>query len=317
MHAARSEKSTIREIWIDVLKRYDRQHSGSTGLLYVMLPGAEGREIDLLVEHNLIELTEIGSIAQESMTRIAAVESSPLAVGVLQRKFPGLKIYQTNFAALVRGHGLLSYPQGDERNCCRARVINLDLNETLAVRDDGSAAFPILIWIQKLGEMHAAYPRLDWCLYLTLHGEVHWTKQLSETVRIYLQENFGRAELFSRYARTLLGAELHEQIFSGAGELDVAALPREQQQKILMAFVPKKIADLVRTQHWRLETESNLRYGQPGHAPMVTWIIHFKHDLRAAGIPDAVYVESLNGVLAVAGRIELDGSVIQDGEEES
>lgn len=84
-----------------------------------------------------------------------------------------------------------------------------------------------------------------------------------------------------------------------------------------MAFVPKKIADLVRTQHWRIETECNLCYGQPGNAPMVTWILHFRHDPRAAGIPDAVYIETVNRVLASAGRIEPDGGVVSDCGEEN
>ena len=214
MRAERSEKIVVRELWIRTLKRYDRDYQHPDELLYVTLPGAEGREIELLLEHRLIRLTEVGSITQESMTRIAAIESSSLAVGSLQRKYPGLKIYQTNFGGLVRGDGLLTYPQGDEKACCRARVINLDLNETLAPQSDINVSFPVLIWIQKLGELHAANPRLDWCLYLTLHGEVHWTQHVSETVRSFLRENFERAEMFCRHARAVLGAKLHAQISS-------------------------------------------------------------------------------------------------------
>ena len=61
------------------------------------------------------------------MARIAAVESSKLAVGALQKKFPGLKIYETDFRGLIRGDGLTAYPVGEHKDCCRARVINLDL----------------------------------------------------------------------------------------------------------------------------------------------------------------------------------------------
>lgn len=84
------------------------------------------------------------------------------------------------------------------------------------------------------------------------------------------------------------------------------------QQKVLMAFVPKKIADLVRPQMWRLDTKVNLRYGQLGHAPMVTWIINFNFDNRAAGRPDAVYLDSVNGILATAGHIDGQGTVVPD-----
>src|SRR5690606_6308418 len=129
--------------------------------------------------------------------RIAAIESNKLAVGRLQKKFPGLKIYETNFNGLIRGDGLINYPDGEHRQCCRARVVNLDLNELLIHRD---GSFSILTWIRKLGEIHAVAPRLDWCLYLTLHGEVRWTPQASQGVQQFLRENFMRAQPFAEAA---------------------------------------------------------------------------------------------------------------------
>jgi hypothetical protein len=264
MHAVRAEKAAIRSLWLKTLDVYDKKYPSPTELLYVTLPGAEGIEIGLLAENNFIQLTETGGISQESMLRIAAIESSKLAVGALQKKYPGLKIYETDFKGLIRGDGLTSYPTGEHKNCCRARVINLDMNEILA---HDEASFPILAWIQKLGEMHAVAPRVDWCLYLTLHGEVHWTPDACHAVRQFLCENFTRAQQFATAARSLLGEVLFDEI-AGDNEIDFSTLSRELQQKVLMAFVPKKIADLVRPQMWRLDTKVNLRYGQPGHAPM-------------------------------------------------
>jgi hypothetical protein len=308
MHAARSEKKAVRSLWLQTLGAYSEKYPNQKELLYVTLPGAEGIEIGLLAEHEFIRLTETGGISQESMFRIAAIESSKPAVGALQKKFPGLKIYETDFKGLIRGDGLTSYPTGEHKNCCRARIINLDMNEILTY--DG-ASFPILAWIQKLGEMHAAAPRIDWCLYLTLHGEVRWTSEACHAVRQFLSENFARALQFASSARSLLGNDLFDKI-AGDGELHFPDLNRELQQKILMTFVPKKIADLVRSQMWRLETRANLRYGQSGHAPMVTWIIDFTFDSRAAGRPDAVYLDSVNGILAAAGQIDSQGRVVPD-----
>ena len=305
MTAVRSEKVTIRKLWIKALKAYDQKHPNSQELLYVTLPGAEGHEIELLAKEKLIKLTELGGIAQELMKRVAAIESNKMAVGTLQKKYPGLKIYETNFAGLIHGDGLLVYPTGEHRDCCRARVLNLDLNEVLTATE---SSFPILTWIQKLGEIHAAAPRIDWCLYLTLHGEVRWTSEVSNSIRQFLRENFVRAQKFSDLARLVLGEKLFNDVYSN-NQVDFSGLERELQQKILMTFVPKKIADLVRPQMWRLDTKVNLRYGRPGRAPMVTWIIDFISDARAAATPDAVYIDSVNGILTSAGSIDDKGKI--------
>jgi len=308
MQANRPEKAAVRAFWIETLKSYNRRYPDPTELLYVTLPGAEGTEIALLAENDLIQLTEIGGIAQDSMARIAAVESNKLAIGSLQRKFPGLKIYETDFKGLLRGDGLLRYPEGEHEDCCRARVINLDLNELLVWRDN---SFPILSWIQKLGLIHATAPRVDWCLYLTLHGEVRMSQDASAEIIEFLRENFARAHQFAESSRALLGGELFETI-SNDSQVALSELDREAQQKILMLFVPKKMADLMRPQLWRLTTTRNLRYGRPGHAPMVTWIVEFEFDRRAAATPDAVYVQNVNGVLASAGRIDGAGKLVSD-----
>jgi hypothetical protein len=309
MYAQRPEKATVRRLWLNSLGPYHNDCPAHE-LLYVFLPGADGYEIELLAQNNLIELTETGGISQASMSRVAAIESSKLAVSALQKRFPGLKIYETNFQDIIRGPGLLAYPDGEHRYCCRARVLNLDLNEVLLTQEN-EQTFPILRWVQKLGEIHSARPRLNWCLYLTLHGEIRWDQATSDVVKQFLRENFNRAEGFSARARIVLGDELFDLIATNAA-VDFSTLERELQQKILMVFVPKKIADVMRPQLWRLETEVNLRYGQPGQAPMVTWVIHFRHDPRAAATPDAVYVESVNGVLEFAGRIDAEGVVISD-----
>jgi hypothetical protein len=131
---------------------------------------------------------------------------------------------------------------------------------------------------------------------------------MCDAVQQFLRENFGRAQKFAAQARALLGNRLFNEI-AGRNKIDFSRLTRELQQKVLMAFVPKKIAHLVRPQMWRLNTQVNLRYGQPEHAPMVTWIIDFTFDRRAAGRPDAVYLDSVNGILAAAGKINSEGRV--------
>ncbi len=76
-----------------------------------------------------------------------------------------------------------------------------------------------------------------------------------------------------------------------------------------MAFVPKRIADLVRTQGWRVETVHNIAYGGSGHASMVTWVLRFHWDLRVTSTPDAVYRDSVRSVLSAPGLIAENGTL--------
>ena len=77
-----------------------------------------------------------------------------------------------------------------------------------------------------------------------------------------------------------------------------------------MVYVPKVLAGYARESRWRARTIHNLRYGGPGEAPMVTWIVDFELGQNAAHTPTALYRDSLKAVLSGAGRIETDGSVV-------
>jgi hypothetical protein len=123
----------------DVLASALSARQGSTPLtLYGLnVSSTEGVDIALLGEHGIINFTEIGGIAADSAGRVAAVEYNKNAVLLLQKKFPGLKIYERAFQELVRGVGLTRYPEREDEQFCRARVVNLDLNVTLRVNVEG------------------------------------------------------------------------------------------------------------------------------------------------------------------------------------
>lgn len=309
MSLDRPEKRAVRTLWLESVIQFSEAFPEDVVPLYLTLSGAEGRDIELLVENNLLPLTETGAVALEHRHRVIAVENSSRGVAALLRKYPGLKILEHPFQSLVRSHSPFRWPAGVDEQFCSARVVNLDLNETLAAVDDtDQVTFPVLQWIAKLGQIHAAR-QLDWCLCFTLHGEIGWSDDVSLGVREYLSENFESEPIFGEDCRRLFGDVLYAEIVSER-PVKFACLSIEEQQLILMAFVPKKIAHLTCPQGWRVETQRNLRYGGVGdRAPMVTWIVNFVWDPRASRRPQAVYRESLRVALSGAGRIEEDGTI--------
>lgn len=307
MKEERPEKQTLRQLWTELVRKIE--HSAVPPALYLTLPGSEGRDILHLVDHGIIHLTEVGAISDDDKDKLLAVEASPNAVLDLQRRFPGLRILEENIQSLVHGDDLTRWPMGDHEQHCRARVVNLDLNTALlGTLRQQQLRFPVLDWITKLAQLHARTPYIEWCLCLTLQGEIQWAPQVSVRVRDFLAENFGREEAYSNACRDFLGLDLHERIASGR-PVNFRDLPRAKQQGVLMALVPKKISSLVHPQGWRVITRRNLRYRGAGGAPMVTWIMDFEWDEEASSKPESVYNASLREVLAARGKIEEDGSL--------
>jgi len=306
----RPEKHTIRGLWLELLQQIDRPDLEVPPPLYLTLSGTLGMDIELLSANGLVKKTETGAVHPDHYHKFIAVESSPMAVLALVRKFPGLKILEVSFVNLVRSSSPTAWPTGEHKDLCRARVINLDLNAGLvAVEDQGQVVFPLLTVVRKLCQVHALPPQLDWHLLLTIDSRINWTEEVGRAVQQFLAENFGREEEFAQASRALLGDELYERVAS-IGVPDCSRLESDRQQALLMLLVPKKIVQLVHDQGWRLVTLRNLRYGgAAGRAPMVTWLFHFTWDPRATRTPDAVYRDSLRSVLTGAGRIAEDGSL--------
>jgi hypothetical protein len=186
-----------------------------------------------------------------------------------------------------------------------------------ASEEASGTVFPVFSWVRKVSQLHAAKkPQLDWCLLLTLNGalvysqsdgSVTWSEIISREMQAFLAENFRLSPQFAASCQVLLGDALQAKIQSD-DPLDFSLLSLEEQQKLLMVFVPKKISRLVHDQNWQVRTAWNLRYGGTSNAaPMVTWIMSFIWDARASSTPEAVYNDSLQAILASAGYIAEDG----------
>jgi hypothetical protein len=309
MAAERPEKQTIRGLWVDVVADIKTRFPGSKPL-YLALSGAEGRDLELLAQRGVFARTETGAVAADDLQRLVAVESQQAAVIHLLNKFPGLTVRQQPVQDLVRNVSPTAWPEGEDIQICRARVINLDLNAPLAAANDaGQVVFPLLTCVSKFSQLHAITPPLDWVLFLTLHAELSWPREACQTVVEFLAENCAEEPEFAAGCRALLGEALYASTI-GARTLRLDVLDREAQQKVLMAFVPKRISQAAIGQGWRVVTTRGLRYGGTEEtAPMVAWVIEFRWDPRTSGTPRAVYRESLRSVFVGGGRISEDGTI--------
>lgn len=305
----RPEKRRMRELWAEQVDRArQREHSENEPLL-LTLCGAKALDIDDLLERGIVQETEVGGIATEDARAVVAVESSPDAVVEILRKYPGLKVIEMPIRNLLHSESDVSWPTGEMRAFCRAGVVNLDLDEPLvAALEDGEITFPVLEWIRKFAVLHGHPPRREWTLCLTLHGEILWDESVARAMQTFLDENFEESSAFAEGCRDLFGQTMFDRIRSNS--LDFGSLNRPQQQKILMAFVPKRISYLTFSEGWLVRTVRNLRYGgQGGRAPMVTWIMDFVWDERVNSQPLEIYRESVGSALQTAGVISKEGEL--------
>lgn len=310
MAADRPAKNRVRQLWVERVEAAASDLDLSKGPLYLTLPGALGLEIEMLIQRGVIARNKVGAIDAADLNKIIAIESNGAAEVELLHRYTGLKVIRQRVEDLLRSTSPLTWPQGRDEWHCRARVVNLDLNASLTCfSNEGHLAFPVVQLVSKLADIHAKPPSLDWVLCLTLDARVTWEADVSLGIQQFLLENFGHEPTYATAARALLGDELYNAVAS-ATPVDWSARPFIDQQRLLMALVPKKIAQLLYGKGWGVDTVANLHYGGTDEeAPMVTWVIELHRDARATSTPDLVYREGLQRVLQAVGRIEQDGSL--------
>lgn len=306
MAAAHPAKTAIRRQWLSLLK--ELQISSDEFPTYLTLSGAEGRDIQLLIEAGLIATTETGAIAPVSENYCVAVENSAMAVLELQRRFPGLRIISQNIQSLLRGESILTYPErGEHRTCCQAHVINLDLQATFAgTLVNGAPHFPVLLWIEKFGALHVEAGHKQWYLLLTLNGTVEWPTDVSGWGTQFLRDNFNAVPEFRTHCERILGAEVCRKIQQDEC-VDFSALDLAARQRLLLAFVPKAIIERLYHQSWRVVTLFNNEYTGAGGAPMVTYIFEMQKADRFSA-PERLYRGAVAGCLDNVGRVQNDGT---------
>ncbi len=311
MAEERPEKRTVREIWVDEVRRIEASGEREDVPLYLTLPGEFGLDIKALIDAGVVELTETQAVANPESLRLVALESSPITYVRFRQRFPGVMAIQNDLKSLLQGESLFAWPGKDKRAPFRARVVNLDLDCALeATVESGQLAFPTLALVRKLALLHAEPDPVDWTLCLTLHGELNWDAAGDKKACSFLATNFAREATFAEHARATLGEELFGRIKDDPKHLGASGLSPSQQQLVMMVIVPKQIAFDAHKFGWSVETTENLRYGGSGsRAPMVTWVLRFRWDVRATTHPDALYSEALAAALARRGFITAKGEL--------
>jgi hypothetical protein len=304
----RLQKNTIRNLWLEEIKSAAKSHNSTRTPLYLTLPGAEGRDIELLISEGIIRTTENMSILEDDIPKIVAVENSNHAIIALQKKFIGLNIQEMPFQNLISGDGNFSWPRGDQEKYCKAKVINLDLNTSLrAIDNEGEVRFPVTSWIDKLCQIHARPPREDWTLCLTLNGSITNFRNFQPYIINFLNENINREERFGNFCNQFWGQDMFDAITEGDG-LDFGNFSMIECQKLIMVLVPKLIARYVHNAGWKVDTEKNYYYGGTNcTAPMVTWIVKFKWDANHTSRPAELYRQALIDIFHEIGYISNDG----------
>jgi hypothetical protein len=309
MAEERPEKQTMRQIWVERI--LDAPEPGEGEPLFLTLAGAEGLDVQALVEAEVIGTTETGAILAADKDKVIAVEAREEAFLSLSERFKGLRILKARIEHLLKGEHPFNWPVGEHLKLFRARVINLDFDGPLRVGiSGGQLVFPQITWIRKVADIHAHETPLDWTLFLTFQSEIHWPEEAEARVKTLLADNFERSADYSQLAERLLGETPFAGIRTTDQELRLSELERSVQQRLLMALVPKKICRELSGSGWRVVTRNNLHYGGAGRrAPMVSFVFDLRWDERGTSEPDAVYLESLLDSIAEPARIDGSGEL--------
>jgi hypothetical protein len=307
MAGDRPEKATVRNLWIEEVARVDKTPDPGGVPLYLTTPGALGKDIALLVKNGILELEENEAVKEPEKLRLVAIENSPLANVELRKKFPGIRILETDLRSVLKAENMMNFPEKAVRPLFRARVVNLDLQSPLEAEvAKGQLQFPLLSLVQKIAVLHTE-PPVDWTLCLTLHGEAMWSGASAKKACEFLTANFARDAKFAEQTEDALGSELFESICKTKSST-FQNLEKSVQRLILMVIVPKKIAFEAHKVGWAVDTIENLQYGGTGdRAGMVTWMLRFKWDERASTEADVLYGEALPRILARRGHITARG----------
>lgn len=312
MSGDRPAKRTVRDHWMDRL-RDELPNRNPDRVFYLTLPGAVATDVKLMRERGLLGSESNGAIPAAESNKVIAVESSLNSVAQLKRDFPGLNVIHSRLEALVGGaHDSATFPHRKARQSVVARFINLDFNSPLELDFvNGEFVHPQIEAIRKIATLQKVeHGTDDWGLFLTFQGEIRWSAAGQSEALDYLRQNAADSSGFRSTLESFFDEDVRDLIDSRTELSDLAALPRDTQQRLVCAIVPKRVAHVAAISGWLVETRMNWHYGGTNStAPMCTWSFDFTRDSRSDRNPHAVYLDSVASILAGARRVEDDGAL--------
>jgi len=315
MDEERPEKDTMRGLWAECVEDVVDQEANEDEIpppLYLSLCGARGLDIIKLVEQGIVTRTETGAIAEADLGKIVAIESDANAAHELRDEFFGLDVLDRKLEDLLSMPSDMAWPSRKMRRMLRSRVVNLDMNTSLAARiKQNQLQFPLVKMIEKFAILHAQDPHIDWTLCLTLHADLSFDAGALGRIASFMAENFKKEEIYAAASSGLLGADFYQKLLDGKCPDEIIdELCSIDIQNLLMALIPKRIISDTHRHGWKVTTKRNLRYGGTPGAPMVSWIFDFAWDPRGSSAPQELYSESLKHAVASVEEISPDGELI-------
>ena len=278
----RPAKDVVRRWWVEEVAQRKAIAIELGVPAYLTLPGIEGRDIEMLIEHGVIGVTEAGGIAEADHRLLVAYESRLPTVARIKQKFANLDVQSQTIQDALRGPALDNYPDRNTKKRLRALVVNLDLNSSW--KPDHAGEVDVLAMVEKLGRIHGPAPDRDpvpWCLALTLHAQLDGEGAGLARHTTFLQEQAAHHSALKDLMAAVKGDWLTEP-------LDMAGLRGARAQTLLILILSTKLAGLV-DQGWELVATHVAAYGHDvqGRAPMVTFVISLKHDHDVKASPVA------------------------------
>lgn len=312
MNSKRPQKQSVRKLWLDEIKDLDKKYADSEYPLYLTLPGEEGYDIQMLIDQGLINLTENKkSISEKHLKKVIAVESNNGAILNLQKKFPGLRIEHQNIQNILKGSGLESWPNDEEKEIFCSHIVNLDFDGSIKYDyKNGAIIFKELEWIYKICLIRTNEGLKNWKLFLTFNANLsNWDVEVFDYIKNFIFDNIKHEKHFSDQCKELFGEKLFP-VFNNEDNIEDYEFTHKESQKILMIFVPKFLSNKLHVNGWTLKTKINLYYGElPETAPMVTWIINFNYDESKLSTPKLIYKESILSIFDKVGYIDKSGEI--------
>lgn len=311
MESQRPEKVYIRKRWLAVIKAVEKKYKKSEIPLYLTLPGSDGYDIQMLIDHDLIELTDVKSVKEKDIQKVIAIEKNNKAVLNLQKKFIGLRIEEQSLESILKGVGLQSWPSKKEKEIFKAHIINLDFDGSLNSNDiNGTVEIKEIEWINKICLIKKEQKLDAWTLFLTLNASKSSLKKyMIDFIRAFLNDNINRSSDFSDLSKKFLNKKIFTKLKDNS-DLKLSDLSDEDCRMLFMVFIPKYISNKVHTEGWRLTTDFNLHYGDgKKRAPMVSWCITFTYDNSPT--PNEIYIKSIKSIFNDFGFINGKGLVVK------
>jgi len=276
------------------------------------LPGAEGKDIELLISEGVVATTATGAIAASDIGKVVAVESNSEAVLALQRKFPGLRIHDSPLENIMSGGGSFSWPRSDIQKDMRAKVVNIDLDKSLRVECNGDVSFPLIRIIKKISQLHHERPDGEqaqpWSLCVTVNSTVNWPKAAIQFFFRFLADNCLHHPTFKDSAVNVLGEALVDRIVAKHATMTFTDLNAKLQKRLLCIFLPKLILSELNDHHWEAQQCFSLSYGgNNGHAAMTTVTLRF--NVSDAAVPSHRYSSNILRIFPGLGCVEDDGQI--------